>query len=360
VGAEDPWERAFRFFSESVAPAGAVAKIETPKRFVIGGAQGGITEFTVTGDERTRRDGVALLAVSGSTTLLAIFDFTPQTAKQWRGLAYEILNTLRLDSDGGTDSVTQDGISFDYPAAWGIARVRTDDGSTAVAMRASDETEIVIRSVLLPAGREATAATLPPLMSKFLASEMGVLGEDDLADAMDVCVPGALAARRVVKIESERTLDVFAFLRGGAAHFAFISLPGGVASGAYGRAVDTVMSLRGPAALPEDELFAMLPSGHYARTLAFGTTELEAYDMNGSLKEAISGRLVLEPSGAATLWWQDAGVRAAQRGTYTADQNGGSATFAGAPGIEWQLTPGDAAITTAKPARHWYLLPSAH
>lgn len=364
-GAADATDRLRMLVKETLAER-TKGKINVKDRagFLIGAADAGLIEYALPKDDRPAREGFLVYAAVGTTIITADFSYPVEWAGEWKPFALEILNSFKVGGDAVVDHCRVEGMTFDCPLAWGMARVKTSDGSIAVAMRAADQTETLVRSIALPAGAKIDAARFDTLVRAFLSDEMKLLDAKGLADGLDIHVRGAARARRWTIAESDRATDIFGLVRGGAVHFGFVTTPAGVAGPAYGRAIDTVFSLAGEAPIDVPGPLAGALESHFRETVTFGTASIEAYDLDGKIKPETRGRLTLRPDGSATLRFQDSNGVVEKQGTYAADGKSCRLTFTDGLAMQAQIDVDAEKITTPAMAtltpRTWFLLPYAY
>ena len=355
TGADDGLDRALAFARESLDGEFRGATWTEPRTFVLGGSRAAILEFSSTDAGKA---GLLLVTVAETAAITAEFAYPIAQAKDWKLLAYEILNTLNVTSDGGFDRCAESGIEFECPISWGAAKVKTDDGSIAVAMRAADGTEVTARSIALPAEKSIDAAAFKALAKQFLVEEMKLASPAEVDAMQPVTVPGAEFSGRFVKVDGERTLDVFAMVRGGAAHFAFVACPDGIQTAAYGKALRTVMSFSGAAVPKEVDLLAVNEQGFFTHPIAFGKTPLAAYDRNGNLRTWETDRIRFATDGRATLFGEDDFGPIVRPGTYKVEGEKIVISFEGGAAIDAQLSADEAKLTTTSPSRTWFVVMS--
>lgn len=358
LGAADPDARLATIARDTINERGKIRiKSGEPPTFIVGAARGVMLEYSTQKDEREARDGICVVAAFGTSVVLADFYYPTEAAKDWRPLAIEMLNTLRVGGESRSEHVKIGQLEFDCPLAWAIAKVKTPDETPACAIRTEDGAELTLRSVDLPKGRSLGAENLDLLAKKLLVEEMALLAETALDDGGMIAIPGAVCGKRWTIEDGARATEIYAFERGGAAHFAFLSLSGGLVTPSYGRLLATIFSMTGPMA-PADDGAARVVGGKVKQPLVLGMSSIEPYDADGKIRMESRGRLLLSPDGTATFVLNVKDQPNFRRGTYSTDSSAGRIDFADRTTLDFRWSKDGTTITTQNPSRTWFVLPS--
>jgi len=324
--------------------------------YLAGSARGTLLEYRAEKETTDGDRGVIMVTTAHGSLLLANASLPATADTESRRVAMDILSSFKLNVDGGMKKVDSDVATFEYPPNWKLTQYDAQGNDRAFGVKSPAGIELVIHSTMLPGNTVPDEGESRRIAIRHLVKDLKLANAEIVKNSTLTRVTHKASGLRLNLLNEDSTTDVCWFERGGSFHFAFLTLPGGVESLDYGRALSVISSLSGPGTARNPH--PLHSAGRFFSVrLEFRHSGLDIYDDNGILRGASSSRLELLADGTARRWRHAAGRTRMELGVYTRVDGGIRLAFEGTKPTMWTLDVTGRSLAEAGSKRRWYMIP---
>ncbi len=305
IGIEDELARACAFVTDDYRRRPGDCRIEQVGEALLGAARGRVFRFA---EEAGRGDaGLVLVAVADSGLIVAEYRCRGADLAAQESAGRALLGSFEITPERGRSRIEASPFAFSMPEGFEIEEVGTEDRSRAFLVRRPGY-EMFLRSFVLPEGDPPTEKAFRKLCASLFAETLGLGTPLEIEKALPLVVPDATEGLQHFVVLKERAIerraiDLFAFVKGGAIHFAVLSSRDGLGDHARGRLLEMLCGLTGPGPLPPR--VQMGDDGLLDRRVCLRFFGPRPFATDGRLVGSVRGRLILDADGSAVMDWRD-------------------------------------------------------